>query len=319
MNDRVVTLHSIEEASRRLAGIVHRTPILENRHLNQLSGNRLFLKGEHLQKGGSFKYRGAENAISQLSSTQLKRGVITQSSGNHAQAVALAAARRGCPAQIVIPSNAPKPKIAAVRDYGAEITFCAPVASERVRVMQRLQTKLKATYIPPYDHPSIISGQGTIGLELIDQTHRLDVVVAPVGGGGLLSGIASAIKALSPETRVYGAEPAGADDAARSLEAGMQIPQSAPRTIADGLLTSLGDSTWPLIQRKVDGIQRVEEAEIVQSMIHVWQWTKQIIEPSAAVAIAAVLSAPFREKYQNASVAVVLSGGNVDLRALPWL
>lgn len=318
MKDSSVTLESIQEAARRLLGVAHRTPTLTSRHLNQISGNTVFLKAEHLQRVGAFKFRGAQNAVSQIPDQELKAGVVTQSSGNHAQAVALVASIKGIPAYIVMPENAPRPKIAAVQAYGAEITFCPSIVSERERALTALQKTTGATYVPPYDHPSIISGQGTVGLELLEQIPNLEVVIAPVGGGGLLSGVATAIKTRAPNIRVFGAEPSGADDAARSLRAGQLIPQEAPNTIADGLRTSLGKHTWPLIQRFVDGIITVTDTQTIDAMRFIWERTKQLIEPSAAVAVAALLSESFSDEFKKNTVAVILSGGNTDIEKLPW-
>ncbi|MBT5706408.1 MAG: pyridoxal-phosphate dependent enzyme [Verrucomicrobia bacterium] len=318
MKDTSVTLDSIQQAAGRLRNVSHVTPVLTSQFLNNRSGNTVFLKAEHLQRVGAFKFRGAQNALSQLSNEELKTGVATQSSGNHAQALALAASLKNVPAYIVMPENAPTPKIAAVRGYGAEITFCQPIIQERERRLATIQKTTGATYIPPYNHPSIISGQGTIGLELLEQISDLEVVIAPVGGGGLLSGVATAIKAHNPKIQVYGAEPTGADDAARSLRAGKLIPQEAPNTIADGLLTSLGTHTWPLIQRFVDAIITVNDAQTVEAMRLIWERTKQLIEPSAAVAVAALLSNEFKREFTGSHVAVILSGGNTDLEALPW-
>jgi threonine dehydratase len=318
MKDTSVSLNSIQQARRRLTNVSHVTPVLTNQFLNNSSGNTVFMKAEHLQRVGAFKFRGAQNAVSQLSDQELKTGVATQSSGNHAQALALAAALKNIQAYIVMPENAPAPKIAAVRGYGAEITFCQPTVQERERLLASIQKKTGATYVPPYDHPSIISGQGTIGLELLEQISDLEAVIAPVGGGGLLSGVATAIKASNPNIRVYGAEPIGADDAARSLRAGQLIPQEAPNTIADGLLTGLGTHTWPLIQRYADGIITVNDAQTIEAMRLVWERTKQLIEPSAAVAVAALLSEEFKKEVKGSHVAVILSGGNTDLNALPW-
>ena len=318
MKDTSASLKSIQQAARRLENVSHVTPVLTSQFLTNRAGNTVHLKAEHLQRVGAFKFRGAQNAISQLSDRELENGVATQSSGNHAQAVALAASPRNAPAYIVMPENAPRSKIAAVKGYGAEITFCQAIARERDRILAEVQEKTGAIYIPPYDHPSIISGQGTVALELLEQIPDLEVVIAPVGGGGLLSGVATAIKSNNPGIRVYGAEPSGADDASRSLSAGRLIPQEAPNTIADGLLTSLGTYTWPLIQRFVDGIITVNDTQTIDAMRLIWERTKQLIEPSAAVAVAALLSEEFTSEVTGSHVAVILSGGNTDLEALPW-
>ncbi len=318
MKDHSVSLNSIRAAAERLDHVCHRTPVLTSEALDRISENQLFFKCEHLQKVGAFKFRGAYNAADQLDPTQLKHGIITHSSGNHAQAIALAARLKNCPAYVIMPSNAPKPKIDAVREYGAEISFCPPQTSAREQLTAEIQKEKGAIFIPPYDHPSVIAGQGTIGLELLEQIEHVDAIVTPIGGGGLISGVATAIKALRPEIRIIGAEPLGADDAARSLSAGRCIPQGAPKTIADGLLTSLGQYTWPIIQSYVDEIITVSEEEIIAAMRLVWERMKQLIEPSAAVAVAALLPPQARPHLKGARVALVLSGGNTDLRNLPW-
>ena len=319
MNDQTVSLQSIQEAAQRIASTAHETPILTCRFIDQWSENRIHLKAEHLQKVGAFKFRGAQNAVSQLELPRHEAGVITHSSGNHGQALALAARLRGIPAYIVMPENAPQPKIAAIREYGGTISFCAPLVAARESLMAEVQARTDAVYIPPYDHPSIISGQGTIGLEVLKQVPDLKAVIAPVGGGGLLAGIATAVKLTHPAIKVFGAEPKGADDAARSLAAGRLIPQESPHTIADGLLTSLGTQTWPIIHRLVDGILTVSESEIIEGMQLVWERSKQLIEPSAAVAVAALRDKQILTHFQNDNIAVVLSGGNTDIASLPWL
>ncbi len=318
MNDHTVSLRSIQEAAQRIAHSAHLTPILTSKTLNEWSQNQIFLKGEHLQRVGAFKFRGAQNAVTQLTLSRHQAGVVTHSSGNHGQALALAAQLKGIPAYIVMPENAPRPKIDAVRGYGGQVSFCAPNVSARESLMAEIQAKTDALFVPPYDHPSIISGQGTIGLELLKQVPDLKAVVAPVGGGGLLAGVATAVKAMNSSIKVFGAEPQGADDAARSLAAGHLIPQDSPNTIADGLLTSLGSHTWPIIHRLVDDILTVSEPEIIEAMRLIWERTKQLIEPSAAVAVATLQTNRFRNEFQSCNVAVVLSGGNTDITNLPW-
>ena len=318
MNDASVSLASIQQAAQRIASTAHRTPVLRSDFLNVWSQNEIYLKGEHLQKAGAFKFRGAQNAVAQLALPQHEAGVITHSSGNHGQALSLAARLKGIPAYIIVPENAPRPKIAAIEGYGGKISFCAPQVAARETLMNEIQAKTQAIFVPPFDHPSIISGQGTIGLELLSQVPELDAVIAPVGGGGLLAGLATAVKELKPSIKVLGAEPKGADDAARSFSAGHLIPQTSPQTVADGLLTSLGTHTWPIIRELVDDILTVSENEIIKAMRIVWERTKQLIEPSSAVAVAALRSPSFLNQFQNNHVAVVLSGGNTDLHSLPW-
>jgi threonine dehydratase/serine racemase len=286
--------------------------------LDRLAGRSLFFKCEHLQKVGAFKFRGACNAVWRLVPEVAARGVVTHSSGNHAQALALAARMRGIPAHIVMPNNAAAVKRRAVEGYGARVIPCAPTLAARESTAAAVLGETGATLIPPYNHSDVIAGQGTAGLELLEQVTGLDALVAPVGGGGLLAGVCIAAKALDPAIRVLGAEPAGADDAARSKALGVLIPQTEPHTIADGLLTSLGDLTWPVIRDQVDGIITVSEEEIRIAMRLAWERGKLLIEPSAAVALAAVLAPDFRTLAGAHRVGVILSGGNVDLERLPW-
>lgn len=311
----------ILQASRRIDGQAHRTPVVESRSINQLASQefpdrRLFFKCENLQRVGAFKFRGALNAVSQLDPQGKDRGVVTHSSGNHAQALALAAALQGIPASIVMPTTAPPVKRAAVIGYGATVVDCQPTLEAREETAERVRSQTGGTLIHPYNHPQIIAGQGTAALELTDEVPDLDVLIAPVGGGGLLAG--TALVAEHRGIAVLGAEPAGADDAARSLAAGRLIPQTGPHTIADGLLTSLGDLTWPLIRDRVAGIVTVEDAEIVHWMRYFWTRTKQIIEPSSAVAVAVAMSGTVRSHPEWTRIGVILSGGNVDLDTLPW-
>ncbi len=309
------TLADVRAAAERIAGRAHRTPVLTSRALDELAGRQLFFKGEHLQRVGAFKFRGATNAIARLSDAEAARGVVTHSSGNHAQAVALAARQRGIPAWIVMPTDAPAVKRAAVEGYGGEVVPCAPNLEARETTAEAVRARTGAMLVPPYDHPDVIAGQGTVGLELHEQVPDLDAVVVPVGGGGLLSGVTLALRELAPEVVVYAAEPAGADDAARSKEAGRFIPQTDPRTVADGLKTSLGTLTWPVVRDLVKEVLVIEEEAIVEAMRLMWTRTKQLVEPSAAVPVAAALwSLP----ADHRRVGVVLSGGNVQLDALPW-
>lgn len=312
-----ISFREIQEAATRIAPFAHRTPVITSQTLNGLVGRDVFLKCENLQKVGAFKFRGACNAVLKLTEEQAQRGVLTHSSGNHAQALALAARMREIPAYIVMPNNAPKVKRDATASYGAKVIECEPTLLARETVAAEVQEKTGARFIPSYDHPDVIAGQGTTAMELMDQVSNLDVIVSPVGGGGLLSGICIAAKALNPNIRVIAAEPAGADDAARSFAAGELIPQTNPQTIADGLLTSLGQLTWPIIRDHVERILTVSEAELISAMHLIWQRTKLLIEPSSAVAVAAVLGESFRTT-PGERVGIVLSGGNVDLARLPW-
>jgi len=313
-----VDLAAVLDAASRIAGLVHRTPVMTCATLDRLAGRALFLKCENLQKVGAFKFRGACNAVGKLAPEQAALGVATHSSGNHAQALALAAKLRGIPAHIVMPSNAPPVKRRAVEGYGGHVIECVPTLAAREETAAAVVAATGATLIPPYDHPDVIAGQGTAALELLEQVADLEAVVAPVGGGGLVAGLCIAAKGVRPSVRVFAAEPAGADDAARSKASGVLIPQTAPRTIADGLLTSLGTLTWPILRDLVERVVLVSEEEIQSAMRLVWERAKLLIEPSAAVAVAAVLSEEFRELPGLSRVGVVLSGGNVDLDRLPW-
>jgi threonine dehydratase/serine racemase len=311
-------LEDVRTAANRLAGHAHRTPVLTCATLDRLAGRALFLKCENFQKAGAFKFRGACNAVLRLDAQAAARGVVTHSSGNHAQALALAARRRGIPAHVVMPSNASPVKRRAVEEYGGRVIECEPTLAAREATAAAVLAETGGTLIPPYDHPDIIAGQGTVALELLEQAGPLDAVVAPVGGGGLVGGICVAVAGLAPGVKVFAAEPSGADDAARSRAAGKLIPQTEPRTIADGLLTSLGELTWPLLRDRVERVVTVSEEEIIAAMRLAWERAKLLIEPSAAVALAAVLSAEFRALPGLARVGVVLSGGNVNLDRLPW-
>src|SRR5436190_15728670 len=318
MDVYAVDLADIQEARQRLHGRAHRTPIATCSTLDRLAGRALFFKCEHLQKAGAFKFRGACNAVGKLPETLAPRGVVTHSSGNHAQALALAAKMRGIPAHVVMPSNASPVKRRAVEEYGGRVVECEPTLEARERTAADVLAETGATLIPPYNHPDVIAGQGTVALELLEQVPGLEAVIAPVGGGGLVAGISVALREAAPSVRMFAAEPAGADDAARSKAAGTLIPQTGPRTIADGLLTSLGDLTWPLVRDHVEDVVTVAEDEIVAAMRLAWERAKLLIEPSAAVPLAAVLSGTFRQREGLRRVGIVLSGGNVNLDSLPW-
>ncbi len=317
-----VTHADVHAAANRIAGVAHRTPVMTCGMLDELAGRKLFFKCENFQKVGAFKFRGALNAVSQLSSDDASRGVVTHSSGNHAQALALAAKMRGVPAFIVMPGSASPVKRVAVEGYGAKVILCEPTLEARETTAAEVQQRTGATFIHPYDHPHIIAGQGTATLELIEQSRELgselDAIIAPVGGGGLLSGTCIAVSESDPRPRIFAAEPLGADDAARSFAAGKLIPQTGPDTIADGLLTSLGELTWPIIRDHVERIVTVSEEQIVAAMRLLWERAKLLIEPSSAVVLAAVLSNPFREVEGVKSLGLILSGGNVNLDKLPF-
>jgi len=276
-----------------------------------MCGAELFFKCENFQKAGAFKIRGATNAVFSLSDEEAARGVATHSSGNHAAAVALAARWRGIRAYVVMPENAPEIKQAAVAGYGAEITFCRPTLRAREEGLAEVVERTGATFVHPYNDYRVIAGQGTAAVELCEEIPDLDVVMAPVGGGGLLSGTAIALAAMSPKTQVIAAEPERADDAYRSLQAGRIIPPEHPDTIADGLRTALGDLTFPIIQRYIKEIVTVGEEEIIAAMRHIWERMKIVVEPSSAVPLAALLSE--RMDVSGKRIGVILSGGNVEI------
>jgi threonine dehydratase/serine racemase len=318
MTTYAVDLQDVRSAARRLAGLAHRTPVLTCATLDRLAGRSLFFKCENLQKVGAFKFRGACNAVLSLPAEAAGRGVVTHSSGNHAQALALAARLRGIPANVVMPRSASPVKHRAVEGYGGRVIECEPTLAARESTASAVLAETGGTLIPPYNYPDVIAGQGTVALELLEQVSGLDTLIAPVGGGGLVAGLCVAAKGLDPSVRIIAAEPAGADDAARSKAAGTLIPQTAPRTIADGLLTSLGDLTWPVLRDQVECVVTVGEDEIVTAMRLAWERAKLLIEPSAAVAVAAVLSDAFKALDGVHRVGVVLSGGNANLDSLPW-
>jgi threonine dehydratase/serine racemase len=313
-----ISLKDVQFAANRIAGAAHPTPIMRCATLDRLAGRRLFLKCEQWQKVGAFKFRGACNAVLKLSDAEAKKGVVTHSSGNHAQALALAAKLRGIPAHIVMPRNATSVKRRAVEGYAANVVECEPTLIAREVKVAEVQERTGAILIPPYNHPDVMAGQGTVALEMLDESPDLDAIVAPIGGGGLMAGVAIAAKALKPAIRLFAAEPLGADDAARSKSSGIFIQQTAPQTIADGLLTSMGDMTWPVIRDLVEAVVTVTEEEIVQAMRLTWERAKLLIEPSSAVAVAAVMTPAFQGLPGMRDVGIVLSGGNVNLDRLPW-
>lgn len=311
------TLDDIRAAAERIRPHAHRTPVLTCSALNEMAGADVFFKCENFQKVGAFKIRGAVNAVFSLSDEEAERGVATHSSGNHAAALAQAARWRGVEAHVVMPDNSPSVKIKAVEGYGARIHFCEPTLQAREDGLERVVRETGATFIHSYNDYRIIAGQATAALELIEEIPGLDAVLAPVGGGGLLSGTALAAEALSPGTAVVAGEPERADDAFRSLQAGKIIPAEHPDTIADGLRTSLGSRTFPIIQRLVKEIVTVGEDEIVGAMRAIWERMKIVVEPSSAVPFAAVLKR--RGQFEGKRLGVILSGGNVDLDSLPWI
>ena len=315
---QTIGFDAIRAAAGRIAGIAKKTPVQTCSTLDQLAGRSLFLKCEQFQKVGAFKFRGACNAVQQLSKEARQHGVLTHSSGNHAQALALAARQAGISAHVVMPSNANPMKQKAVEQYGARVISCQPTLQARETTAARIQEETGAAFIPPYDHPHIIAGAGTAALELIEEVAELDVLVAPVGGGGLMAGSCLAARHLCPHAQLFAAEPVGADDAAKSFQAGKLIPQTNPTTIADGLLTSLGELTWPILRDHLTDVITVSDEEIVNAMRLLWERAKLLVEPSAAVAIAAVLNDRFQSQAKGKRVGVILSGGNANLDALPW-
>ena len=310
------TLYDIHQAAERIRPYVHRTPVLTCESLNQEVSTHVFLKCENFQKVGAFKFRGACNAVFSLSEEAAASGVSTHSSGNHAQALALAAKLRGISAYIVMPDNAPAVKKDAVAGYGGKITFCEPTLEAREATLAKVVEETGSAVIHPYNDERVIAGQGTATLELLEIVPDLDVIIAPVGGGGLLSGTAIAATELKSGIRIIGAEPESADDAYRSMKAGEIVPSANPKTIADGLLTSLGPLTFPIIHERVEQIVTVSETGIIESMKFVWERAKIVIEPSAAVAVAALWERKI--DLRGIRVGVILSGGNVDLKKLPW-
>ena len=311
-----VILTDIQQARERIKPYAHRTPVLTNESLNQQVGAQVFLKCENFQKVGAFKFRGACNAVFSLSDEEAARGVVTHSSGNHAQALALAARLRDIPAYIVMPNNASSVKKNAVAGYGGQITFCEPTLEARESTMERIRLETRATVVHPYDNERVIAGQGTAALELLEDVPDLDVIIAPVGGGGLISGASIAATEIRKGIRVIAGEPEMADDAYRSMQAGEIIPSVNPKTIADGLLTSLGTITFPIIQERVEQIVTVSEAGIIEAMKFIWERAKIVIEPSAAVAVGVLWERKI--DLSGLKVGVIISGGNVDLEKLPW-
>jgi len=306
----------IEKAHEIVKKLAHRTPVLTSSSINKIVGAELFFKCENFQKVGAFKFRGACNAVFSLSEEDAQKGVATHSSGNHAAALALAEKMRGVAAHIVMPDNSPEIKKKAVAGYGAQITFCEPNLQARESTLAKVIEKNGATEIHPYNNFFVIAGQGTAAKELIEDKGEFDIIMAPVGGGGLLSGTAISTKHLLPKCKVIAAEPAGADDAFRSFHAKKIIPSVNPKTIADGLLTSLGNRTFAVIMDKVDDIVTVSEEKIVEAMRMIWERMKIIIEPSSAVPLGAILEG--KVNVQNKKVGIILSGGNLDLGRLPF-
>lgn len=308
----MVDIHDIQSAASRIAPFIHRTPVMTSTAINEIFGGELFFKCENLQKVGAFKARGAVNAVLQLTDDQARPGVITHSSGNHAQALAYAATLRGIPCTIVMPHTAPSVKRTAVQGYGAEIVLCEPTLESRLETMQAIVNSTGAHVVPPYNDDRVIAGQGTAGLELCEQVENLDIVMAPVGGGGLLSGVATAVRHTQPRARIIGAEPEIAADAKESMATGVLQPPSNSMTIADGLRTGLGDRTFAQLQATAVEIETASEDQIREGTLIVWERMKLVIEPSAGVSLGVLLANP--ELACGRRVGIILCGGNVDLR-----
>ena len=313
---RYPSQEQIRAAANRIAFYIHRTPVMHSAYLDNKLDTSLFFKCENFQKVGAFKSRGAVNAVFSLNEQDVSQGVATHSSGNHAQALARAAALRNIPAYIVMPKNAPQVKVNAVKGYGGQITFCEPTLEAREFTLKQVMKRTGAVEIHPYDNLKVIEGQATAAMELLEEQPGLDIILCPVGGGGLLSGTALAARYFSPATRVIACEPAGADDAYRSFKSGKFVPSINPVTIADGLLTSLGKLTFPIIREFVDDIVTVKEKSIIEAMRLIFERMKIVVEPSSAVPLAAVLEKKI--DVTGKKTGIILSGGNVDLNYLPW-
>jgi threonine dehydratase len=316
MEMQIPTLADIQAAHKRIKPYIHRTPVLSSGQINKIFGAEIYLKCENFQKVGAFKFRGAANAIMQLSDEAKKNGVIAHSSGNHAAALAYAAAINGIRAYIVMPDNAPVVKKNAVAGYGAEITYCKPTLQSREETTASIIKKTGATLVHAYDNINVICGQGTTSLELLEEKPDLDIIIVPIGGGGLMSGIVTAVKGISPGIIVFGAEPVNANDAYKSFVSGKLIPSVNPDTIADGLLTSLSDRTFHIIKNYVDNIFTVTEESIIDSMFLIWERMKIIVEPSSATTLAVIKENP--EIFHGKKTGLIITGGNVDLRKLPF-
>ena len=314
--DSIPTIDDIRAASERIRPHVHRTPVLKCRSIDAACGADLYFKCENFQKVGAFKARGAVNAVFSLGPEEIRRGVATHSSGNHAAALAYAAGCRGTRAYVVVPANAPSVKKAAVARYGAEITLCEPTLAAREAALKEVVDRTGAAFIPPYNDYRVICGAATAALELCEEIPDLDTVIAPVGGGGLLSGTALAAAALRPGIRILAGEPEGANDAWRSLQTGSIQPVGTPQTVADGLRTQLGTLTFPIIRKFVAAIVTVGDEAIIEAMRTVWERMKIVVEPSGVVPLAAVMAK--RNEVPGKKIGVILSGGNVDLDHLPW-
>jgi threonine dehydratase len=313
---KLPSLSDVTEAHSRIKPFIHRTPVLSSSLLNELFGCEIFFKCENFQKAGAFKFRGATNAVLNLTPDEKKKGVVTHSSGNHAAALALAARMNGVKANIVMPETAPVVKKNAVAAYGGLITFCKPTLEAREETTRRIMEKTGAVLVHPYDNFNVICGQGTAALELLEDKPDLEIVVAPVGGGGLLSGTSTSVKGTNGNILMIAAEPLNANDAYKSFTTGTLVPSVNPKTIADGLLTSLSDLTFAIVRKNVDRIFTASEESIIECMLLVWERMKIIIEPSSAVVLAIIKEN--QEFFRGKKAGLIISGGNVDFRKLPF-
>ena len=313
----IPTIDDVYQAHERIKPHIHKTPVLTSEYFNKLTGAELFFKCENLQKAGVFKARGGSNAVFSLSEKKAKIGVATHSSGNHATAISYAAGRRGITATVVMPRTAPQAKKDAVRGYGGTIIECEPSTTSREATFAEVVAESGADFIHPYNDPRVIAGQGTCALELNEQVENLDAVIAPIGGGGMVSGTCLTLSNVAPDIKIYAAEPLNADDAARSLKAGHIIADDAPNTIADGLKVPLKDLTWHFVSNHVTDILTATEDEIIDAMELMWKRMKIVMEPSSAVPLATIIKNP--EIFAGKRVGVIITGGNVDLHKLPWL
>ena len=312
-----LTIDDVRTAHARIKPHIHKTPVLTSSYLNGLTGAELFFKCENFQKAGAFKVRGASNAVFGLSDEVAAKGVATHSSGNHALSLSYAAGRRGIPCHVVMPRTAPQAKKDAVRGYGGIITECEPSTTSREAVFADVQAKTGAEFVHPYNDARVIAGQGTCSLELIEEIKNLDAVVAPIGGGGMISGTCLTLSNIAPHVKIYAAEPEQADDAARSFRAGHIIADDAPVTVADGLKVPLKENTWHFVSRFVEDVLTASEQEIIDAMKLTWQRMKIVMEPSCAVPLAVILKNP--DVFAGKRVGVIITGGNVDLDKLPWM
>ena len=313
----IPTFNDVENAQERIKPYIHKTPVLSSIYLNKISGAELYFKCENFQKAGAFKARGASNAVFGLSNEVALKGVVTHSSGNHGLSLAYAAGRKGIPVTVVMPHTAPEPKKAAVRGYGGTIVECKPSSKSREETSARVVAESGADFVHPYNDPRVISGQATCSLELLEQTGGLDAVIAPIGGGGMISGSCLAMSNVAPEIKIFAAEPKNADDAYRSFKAGYIIADDAPVTVADGLKVPLKDLTWHFVSKYVEDILIATEQEIIDAMKLIWQRMKIVIEPSSAVPLATILKN--KNIFSGKRVGVIITGGNVDLDKLPWV